>query len=772
MSTPRQPPRGSGEGKPAPGPDGRPPARSPRPARTSQPPRPRRADGEPGPDRPKAARSRSAQPKPAGSKPAAAKPPAAKPAAAKSSAAKPTAAKPAAAKPSAARAARPAAGGRTGAPARVQSRLRSGPGPGPRPRPRPRPAARPQPRTIKLADPRKRLRFVTVVLSLVFSVFAGRLVQLQLIDSDALAADANTNRYQVIPLTAERGSITSSDGVALATTVDAYDITADPQMFTPRSTGVPDAPEQAAALLAPILGVSKEQLAADLHTPKTRYKRLATQQTPDAKNQISDLKSALDKKAGSKACAAQKAQLKLPADKGGRTRVDNECANPLAGVFNRETQRRVYPSDGLAANLVGFVNAEGVGAGGLEQQYQAQLAGKDGRSSYAQAGGRLVPTAGGSMDAAVPGTDLRLTVNRDIQWAAQRAITDQVSNAGAEKGYVVVQDVKTGQVLAMATSPGFNPNDLASAKSGQLGNAAVQDAYEPGSTAKLMTMAAVLDTGKATWDTHVTVPNTLQRADRVFHDDVDHETWYLTLAGVLAKSSNIGTIEAAEQLGPTQAEANQVLGGYLQKFGIGRPSGLDFPGETKGILAKPEDWKGSQQYTIPFGQGLSVNALQATSVFSTIANGGVRVAPSVVQGTTSPDGKYTPAPPGAESRVVSEQTAKTLTEMLESVVTDEQGTGGKAAVPGYRVAGKTGTANRVDPKTGRYSGYTASFIGFAPADQPRVTVSCVIQDPVNGHFGGQLCGPVFKQVMEFSLKTLQVPPSGSEAPNLPVDWKP
>ncbi len=421
---------------------------------------------------------------------------------------------------------------------------------------------------------------------------------------------------------------------------------------------------------------------------------------------------------------------------------------------------------------MGFVNAEGEGAGGLEQQFQNQLAGKEGHSSYAQAGGRLVPTAGGSLEPAVPGTDLRLTVNRDIQWAAQRAITDQVANAGAEKGYVIVQDVKNGQVLAMATSPGFNPNDLSTAKNSQLGNAALQDAYEPGSTAKLMTMAAVLDTGKATWDTKVTVPYPLVRGDVAFKDDVEHDTWYLTLAGVLAKSSNIGTIEAAQTLGATQPEANRVLYDYLRKFGIGQQTGLAFPGETAGLLDKPEDWKASKQYTIPFGQGLSVNALQATSVFSTIANGGVRVAPSVVQGTTAPDGKYTPAPAGAQSRVVSEQTAKTLTEMLESVVSDEQGTGGKAAIPGYRVAGKTGTANRVDPKNGGYRGYTASFIGFAPADQPRVTVSCVIQDPVNGHFGGQLCGPVFKQVMEFTLKTLQVPPSGSEAPNLPVEWKP
>ncbi|MGX4736942.1 peptidoglycan D,D-transpeptidase FtsI family protein [Kitasatospora griseola] len=693
----------------------------------------------------------------------------------------------------------PPSGGRPAAPRRrVGEPRRSGDGAPPRPaRPRPsagerRPAVRPRPRpevrrpparrpasgarVIKLADPKRRLRLVTVCLGLVFVIFAGRLVQLQLLDSDALAAGAGANKYVRVSLPAERGSITAADGTVLATSVDAYDITADPTMFTPEATHLPDAPEQAAALLAPILGQPKEKLAAALHlnakNPKSQYALLTARQEPKAKAQIADLKSALTKQTDTKVCRGQRELLGKPAEKGGRQFLDTACVNPLAGVFWEQSTRRSYPANGLAANLIGFVNSEGTGTGGLELQYQQQLAGEDGYSTYASAGGRRVATAGGNRQDAVPGSDLRLTVNPDIQWAAQRAITDQVSNAGAEKGYVVVQDVKTGQVLAMASSPGFNPNDLSSARADQLGNPALQDAYEPGSTAKLMTMAAVLDTGSANWDTHVTVPNTLQRSDRVFHDDVDHETWYLTLAGVLAKSSNIGTIEAAEHLGPTQAEANKVLAGYLDKFGIGKPSGLGFPGETRGILAKPEDWNGSQQYTIPFGQGLSVNALQATSVFSTIANGGVRVAPGLLAGTTGPDGRFTPAPAGAQSRVVTEATAKTLTEMLESVVTDEQGTGTKAQIPGYRVAGKTGTANRVDPKTGKYSGYTASFIGFAPADQPRVTVSCVIQDPVNGHFGGQLCGPVFKQVMEFTLKTLQVPPSGSEAPNLPVDWKP
>ncbi|MFF2081944.1 penicillin-binding transpeptidase domain-containing protein [Kitasatospora sp. NPDC058162] len=750
MTTPRQPSgSGSGSGRRQP-----PRAGAARPAAgRAQPAKGQPAKGQ-------SARGQSGKVPPAKAQPPKAQPAKAQPARAQSAKAQPARSASVGRTPRAPQQRRPE--GRP--PARSQAAVR----------PRPKSRLPQRPKALRLAEPKRRLRVITVALSLVFSVFAGRLVQLQLVDADALAADANNNRYQNIPITAERGSITSSDGVALAATVDAYDITADPAMFTPEATGIPDAPEQAAALLSPIIGVSKEKIAADLHTPKTRYKRLAAQQTPAAKSQISDLKAGLEKKAGSRACQAQKKLLGKPADQGGRTRVDNECANPLAGVFNRDTQKRIYPAEGLAANLVGFVNGEGEGAGGLELQYQKQLAGKDGHSSYAQAGGRLVPTAGGSMDPAVPGNDIKLTINRDIQWAAQRAITDQVANSGAEKGYVVVQDVKTGQVIAMASAPGFNPNDLSLAKQSQMGNPALVDAYEPGSTAKLMSLAAVLDSGKANWDTKVTVPYPLVRAGQEFKDDVWHNTWYLTLAGVLAKSSNIGTIEAVETLGDgDQLKANQILDGYLRKFGVAQPTGLKFPGEASGMLKKPEDLVASEKYNISFGQGpMQMNALQATSVYSTIANGGVRVAPSIVQGITGPDGKYTPTPPGEQTRVVSEQTAKTLTSMLESVVDDEQGTGGKAAIPGYRVAGKTGTANRGAADGKGYDGYTASFIGFAPADAPRYTVSCTLQGPVNGHFGGQLCGPVFKQVMEFTLKTMQVPPSGSQAPNLPVEWKP
>ncbi|WP_046729526.1 peptidoglycan D,D-transpeptidase FtsI family protein [Streptomyces humi] len=631
--------------------------------------------------------------------------------------------------------------------------VRRQPGPGARPVRRPSASRAPAQPPLRLGSPRPRLRMVGLALTLVLLVFVGRLLQVQAVDASAYAAKAELNRYVVHTLTAERGGITDRNGVALAISEDAYDITADPTMFTSKQLKVDDGPEQAAALLAPILGKTQADLVKLLRPEnrELRYVRLATRQTPQVWKQIKDLKAALTTKAG----------------------TDNNTVNVLAGVFADPSSQRVYPNGDLAAGILGWVNADGKGGGGIEQQLDKELSGKDGKIRYAQSGGREVPTVASTETPAVPGTDVELTIDRDIQWAAQNAITEQVKKSKADRGYVVVQDTRTGQILAMADSPGFDPNDLSTADAEAMGNAALQDAYEPGSTAKVMSVAAVLERNAATPLTHVVVPNRLHRGDRLFKDDVDHATWYLTLNGVLAKSSNIGTILAAGQLGKTQEQANQVLYSYLRKFGIGSYSGLGFPGETKGILAAPDKWSTSQQYTIPFGQGFSINAMQAASVYSTIANGGVRVDPTLIRGTKGADGRFTPAAQPRKSRVVSAKTATTLAGMLESVVDDEQGTGAKAAIPGYNVAGKTGTANRVDPATGRYRGYTSSFAGFAPADKPRITVYCAIQNATAGsYFGGQICGPIYKQVMEFALKTLQIPPTGAKAANLPVDYKP
>ncbi|WP_308030176.1 penicillin-binding protein 2 [Streptomyces sp. CoH27] len=639
------------------------------------------------------------------------------------------------------------------APQRPRSAVRRQAGPGARPARRPSGARPPLQRPLRLGSPRPRLRMVSLTLTLVMIAFVVRLLQVQAVDAGTYAARAELNRYVVHTLAAERGGITDRNGVALAVSEDAYDITADPTMFGPEQLKISDGPEQAAALLAPILGQDQATLVKKLRPAnrKSRYTRLAVRQTPQVWKQIKDLKSALTKKAG----------------------TDHTTVNVLAGVFADPSSQRVYPNGDLAAGILGWVNAAGTGGGGIEQELNKQLTGKDGKIRYAQSGGREVPTAGSDETPAVPGSDVELTIDRDIQWAAQNAITEQVKKSKADRGYVIVQDTRTGQILAMANSPGFDPNDLSKADSAALGNPAIQDAYEPGSTAKVMSMAAVLEENAATPLTHVVVPNRLHRGDRLFSDDVDHATWYLTLNGVLAKSSNIGTILATGQLGKTQEEANKVLYSYLRKFGIGGYTGLGFPGETPGILAPYQKWSTSQQYTIPFGQGFSINAMQAASVYSTIANGGVRVEPTLVRGTKGADGRFTPAPKPQETRVVSEKTAKALAQMLESVVDDEQGTGIKARIPGYNVAGKTGTANRVDPATGKYHGYTSSFAGFAPADNPRITVYCAIQNATSGsYFGGQICGPIYKQVMEFALKTLQIPPTGAPAANLPVDYKP
>ncbi|MFF3287517.1 peptidoglycan D,D-transpeptidase FtsI family protein [Streptomyces sp. NPDC003023] len=638
----------------------------------------------------------------------------------------------------------------------AQSARRSGQRPGQRPAARrPRQEPRPAARRVRLGSPRPRLRLVSLGLTLVMIAFVVRLLQVQAVDASAYAAKAEKNRYLSHTLSAERGEITDRAGIALATSVDAHDITADPKMFTPQESKSPNAPEQAAQLLAPILGKEPADLAEKLAKPGSRYAVLARRQTPQVWNQIKDLKGVYAEKAA--------------ADR----RKGGAGANVLAGVFQEPSSKRVYPNGDLAAGILGFVNAANRGGGGIESMLDETLAGKDGTITYAQSGGRRVPTATSSEVPAVPGSDVELTIDRDIQWAAQQAMEEQVEKSKADRGYVIVQNTRTGEILAMANAPGYDPNDLGTITAGTLGNAALQDAYEPGSTAKVMSMAAVLEEKKATPGTHVVVPNRLHRGDRLFKDDIDHPTWYLTLNGVLAKSSNIGTILATGQLGKTQPEANKVLHSYLRKFGIGRPTGLGYPGETQGILAKPGDWSTSQQYTIPFGQGLSLNAVQAASVFSTVANGGVRIEPTLVRGTRGPDGRFTAAEEPERTRVVSEKTADTLAEMLESVVDDEEGTGTKARIPGYRVAGKTGTANRVDPELGVYKGYTASFAGFAPADDPQITVYCAIQNPTKGsYFGGQICGPIYQKVMAFALKTLQVAPTGKGPARLPVTFEP
>jgi cell division protein FtsI (penicillin-binding protein 3) len=322
---------------------------------------------------------------------------------------------------------------------------------------------------------------------------------------------------------------------------------------------------------------------------------------------------------------------------------------------------------------------------------------------------------------------------------------------------VIVMDVRTGQILVMANAPELNLSKWREAGQETYGNRAVSEVFEPGSTNKVITAAAVLESGAVRPDTVLQVKDNIRCADRVIRDAEAHNPEPLTFTGILATSSNVGTIMVADKIG------ERPLYNALRSFGFGAKTGGGGYGEEAGLLPKWDTWSGSQRCTVAFGQGLSVTALQMASVYQTIANGGVRVTPSLVAGVTDENGNLVPSAPGKRTRVVSERTAKEISLMLEAAVSQE-GTGNLAKISGYRVAGKTGTAQRYDQGCGGYCGYTATFVGFTPADAPRLVALAVLQDPKNGHFGGQVAAPVFKDVMTFALKTRKIPSTGTTPP--------
>lgn len=586
-------------------------------------------------------------------------------------------------------------------------------------------SARP-PRRARLGRPSTRLRATMLVIGFVMTLFIGRLLQVQGLDATAYAAQAERQRTHTVTLQAQRGDITDRDGAVLATTVDARSVYADPtQVRKSKTTNAADM----AAKLAPILGVDAASLQANLERTNTRFVYLAKGLSPQQ--------------------GAQVMALKLP------------------GIGLEPESKRVYPNGDLAANVLGFVGADHTGLSGLEFSLETMLHGTDGtRSVEVSSDGRVIPDGASSGHDAIAGDTVRLTIDRDIQWQAQQAIAAQVAATQSQYGAVIVMRPQTGEILALAVAPTFDPNDPGASPAADRGNRALSDVFEPGSTSKVITMAAGLDTGIVTPTTPITVPTTLTRLGHTFHDAEWHPEEHLTLAGVLAHSSNIGTILASDRIGTDN------LYKYLRAFGFGSKSGLGFPGESAGILPPPDKWMGVQKYTIPFGQGLAVNALQVADVFATIANGGVRVTPSLVSGYQMPDGTFQSAPAAATSRVIKESTATQLSQMLEAVTSDE-GTAPKASIPGYRVAGKTGTAQRVDPACGCYRGYTASFAGFAPADDPQLVVLAVLQDPQGpNHSGGSIAAPVFKDVMTFGLQSLKIPPTGTPPPHVQLEAAP
>jgi cell division protein FtsI (penicillin-binding protein 3) len=556
----------------------------------------------------------------------------------------------------------------------------------------------------------------------VLSLFAGRLVQLQGIESKGYAEAAVRQRLSRIDLPAVRGPITFAQGQSLAMTVDARVIYADPVMVDAARRN------QIASSLASMFGLNAADLLRKL-TPSSknnRYVELVHHVEPDRARMV----TAMDFK----------------------------------GIGTLREYRRVYPGGMLAANVSGFVNGDGDGGAGLESSENKLLKGRSGwQKVELSENGQRIPMGEDQQSKPIPGRGIRLTLDRDIQWKAQDAIARQVKATHAQSGSVIVMDPRTGQVVAMATAPTFDPATYYKAKPVNLGNRVVQEGFEPGSTSKVITAAAAMEAGGVTPETAFTVPDHLRRYDRVFHDSETHPTERLTFGGVLAKSSNIGTILASERVSPSQ------LYQYMRAFGYGQKTGVGLPGESPGLLKPVDQWWGTDRFSIAFGQSVSVNALQTASVYATIANGGVRVTPNLVAGTTDDHGTLTPAARPASRRVIKQSTADALTKMLEGVTTKE-GTAPEAQIPGYRVAGKTGTAQKVNPKCGCYvgGGYTGTFVGFAPADDPQLVVEVVLQKPQKGYYGGQVAAPVFRDVMSFALQSRKVPPTGSKSQKIRI----
>jgi cell division protein FtsI (penicillin-binding protein 3) len=573
---------------------------------------------------------------------------------------------------------------------------------------------------MRLRDPVRRLNVGLLLITFVLSLFAGRLVQLQGLASDGYARQAMQQRLVKIDMPAVRGQITDAQGQPLAMTVDARAIYADPSRVVPARRA------QIAQTLASILGLNPAAVLKVLSTPNTQFRYIAHGVKPDRARMV----SALD----------------------------------FPGIGTLPEYRRIYPNNAVGANVVGYVGRDGNGLGGLEYSMNGMLAGRSGwQRVEISRDGQHIPMGQDQTLKPVPGRGLRLTLLRDLQYKAQAALQKQVKATRSKSGSVIVMDPHSGQILAMATAPGFDPNNLGNADQRHLGNRAVEEAFEPGSTNKVITAAAAIEKGGVTPNTAFVVPDRITRSGRIFHDSHPHRTQRLTFGGVLATSSNVGTIMASEHL------SQQTLYDFLRGFGFGAPTGVRLPGETSGLLRPPAQWSGTDRYPIAFGQTVSVNALQMASVYATIANGGVRVSPTIVAGTTDEHGGFTPATAPAQRRVISTRTAREIIQMLEGVASNE-GTAPGAQIPGYRVAGKTGTAEKVNPVCGCYrgGGYTASFAGFAPADDPQLVVQVVLQDPKGAHYGGEVAAPVFKDVMSFALQTRKIPPTGNKSPKIRI----
>ncbi|HEY4728472.1 MAG TPA: penicillin-binding protein 2, partial [Actinomycetes bacterium] len=556
---------------------------------------------------------------------------------------------------------------------------------------------------------RRRLLALLILSILAFLAISGRLIVLQVFDAGSLDQAAARQRLTVIDLPATRGRIFDRNLDDLAISIPASAVWADPRLV--RNKG------RTAARLARALGTSKAVIA-DRLASRGRFVYLAR---------------------------------RIP-----KARGDRVQALDLPGVFVEVDTARRYPSGSVASQVLGFVDVEGHGQAGIEQQYDGLLRGHPGKVQLERdPKGRAIPQGRRSLEPAEPGTDLVLTIDQQLQYVTEQALAQAVRDHRARAGSVVVMSPRTGEILAMANVPTFDPNQVGRSRPEARRNRAVEDMFEPGSTNKTITAAAALEHGVRTPKTETIVPDSLPLCpEKTFHDSHSHAPELMTFADIVARSSNVGTIMTARDLGRDRLYQAQV------DFGYGRRSGVDLPGESPGILRPPSSWYCTDLGTNAIGQGVAVTVLQMASVYATVANNGVLRPPTLLRGMVDAHGRVEKAERKPGRRVVSARTARTLSRILEGVVEDG-GTGTEAALDEWRVAGKTGTARKPDTEHGGYlpGAYVGSFIGFAPAQRPAVVVAVVIDQPTRGYYGGSVAAPVFREVTASALRRLGVVPT-------------
>jgi cell division protein FtsI (penicillin-binding protein 3) len=555
-------------------------------------------------------------------------------------------------------------------------------------------------------SPSRGRRYVLLLLLLAgFGVVLFRLVNLQVLQAAELTARADRQHQKSVTLEGARGTVTDRHGKVLAMNVEV------PSIF-----GVPtslDSPSNAAKSLSPVLHIRREEIEKKLRLDK-HFVWLARKVEPEQGRRLEQLS--------------------------------------IDGIGMVMEGRRFYPKGPLLAHVLGFVGMDGVGLEGLERRYESQLHGEK-RLTILQrdALGRTVFPKGLREQVPATGQALALTIDEVIQYIAEKELEEAVDHARAKSGTIIVMEPQTGAILAMAVSPRFDPNAVASLTADRWRNRALTDTYEPGSTMKVVVAAAALEE-------RVMMPGSMlfgengrmTIASTTIHD---HEKLgWMTFAQMIQKSSNIGAAKTGMLLGDHR------LYRYLQAFGFGQRTEIDLPGEVAGLLKAPRDWGRRSLASISMGQEVGVTPLQMISAVAAIANDGVLMKPYVVAEVRDQKSQSVKdIKPQVKRRVVSPATARTLTTILEGVVTN--GTGGKAAIPGFRVAGKTGTAQKVDPRTGAYSSALSigSFVGFVPADAPRLAMIVVIDEPQGEAWGGVVAAPVFRRVGEQVLTYMGVP---------------